>query len=87
MNVAGCWSRRVAAARIMEPTIFDEAKRLSKAGERLLERLRLGPATNMDLVPICGIRASARVHDLRQCGYTIQADHIAGGLWLYTLSE
>lgn len=84
---AGCWPWLVVAARIMEPTLFDEAKRLSKADERLLARLRTGPATNVDLVPVCGLRSSARVHDLRQCGYQIKAEHVRGGVWMYTLSE
>lgn len=70
-----------------QPTLFDEAKRLSKADERLLARLREGPATNVDLVPVCGLRSSARVHDLRQAGYQIKAEHVRGGVWLYTLSE
>lgn len=82
------WPLLVAAARIMnQPTLFDEAKRLSKADERLLARLRTGPATNVDLVPVCGLRSSARVHDLRQCGFQIKAEHVRGGVWLYTLSE
>ena len=70
-----------------QPTLFDEAKRLSKADERLLARLRTGPATNVQLVEVCGLRSSARVHDLRQCGYQIKAEHVRGGVWLYTLSE
>ena len=84
----GCGLRLVVAARIMnQPTLFDEAKRLSKADERLLARLRTGPATNVDLVLVCGLRSSARVHDLRQCGFQIKAEHVRGGVWLYTLAE
>ncbi len=72
----------------MEPTLWDtERKRLTAAATRLLERLQQGPATNIDLVPVCGIRASARVHDLRQAGHDIEAKHIEGGTWLYTLKK
>ena len=71
-----------------QPTLWDgEASRLAKAASKLLDRLKQGPATNIELVPICGIRASARVHDLRQAGHNIEAKRLIGGTWLYTLKN
>lgn len=63
-----------------------EAKRLTRQQTAILERLRAGPATNMELIPI-STRFSARIYDLRQVGYKIDTECIdrAKGLSLYTL--
>lgn len=62
-----------------------DVARLSAANRELLRRLNVGPCTNIELAPTVGLRVSARVHDLRQAGYVIDAERGARGLWRYTL--
>lgn len=62
-----------------------DRQRLRSSNERLLERLRQGPATNIELATICGMRVSARIHDLRTAGYSIKTERVVGGAWLNTL--
>lgn len=50
------------------------------------ERLRQGPATNIELAAIT-FKMSARISDLRAKGYQIRAERIEGGTWLYTLES
>ena len=80
----------------MTTTLFDpvdpnvrsvDVKRLSKSNRRLLDALRDGPKTNVELEPICGQRVSARVHDLRDHGYKIKAKALKGGVWVYELEN
>ena len=61
--------------------------RLKGAVLRVLERLRQGPATNLELAhpSVGGMRAAARVHDLKLAGYEIRPEHQAGPVWIYTL--
>lgn len=68
--------------------VVKELARREKAADRILERLKIGPATNYQLcVPeIGGLRAcGARIPELREEGYDIKAEHVKGGTWLYTL--
>jgi hypothetical protein len=66
-----------------------DRRRLKGAVLRVLERLRQGPATNLELADprVGGLRAAARVHDLKRAGFAITSQHQAGEgpLWLYTL--
>ena len=50
------------------------SKRAGKA-EAILERLKRGPATSMDLMQVGGIRYSARVFELRQRGKRITTEN------------
>lgn len=64
---------------------------------RVLERLREGPATNLELAHplVGGLRAAARICELRQAGYDIHSERsLAAGreglpastpVWVYTL--
>jgi len=57
--------------------------RLSAQCARILERLRLGPATNGELARAC-LNSRARVSDLRAAGYDIECydrDHVTGLSW------
>lgn len=65
----------------------EDVGRLTRSNERLLAALRTGPKTNVELVPICGMRVSGRVFDLRRHGYAIKATAGTGGLWTYELEE
>lgn len=71
----------------LEPT--RDRRRLKGAVLRVLERLRQGPATNLELADprVGGLRAAARVHDLKLAGYVLTSQRLAGEgpLWLYTL--
>lgn len=63
----------------------DRARLRRKMGD-LLAALRRGPQTNISLVPIVGMRVSARIHDLRRaCGFDIKAENLGKGVWLFTL--
>lgn len=66
--------------------VVAEAKRLTRQQTLVLARLREGPATNMELIPI-STRFSARIFELRKQGYKIDTECIdrAKGLSLYTL--
>jgi hypothetical protein len=57
-------------------------------GQRILARLKAGPATTMELARVGGIRFGARILELRQAGHRItREDHRhAGDEWsTYTL--
>jgi hypothetical protein len=62
----------------------DEASRLATAKDRVLARLREGPATNVVLNGIC-YRYGARIFELKQQGYGIERDLVSKGVWMYTL--
>jgi len=62
-----------------------ELRRRGKNEQRVLDRLRQGPATTLELVAVGGIRATGRVSDLRKAGFTINAEHVKDGLWRYRL--
>lgn len=61
--------------------------RLSGARLRVLDRLRIGPATNAELLAVGGFRYGARLHELRQIGFSIESEQIdpAAGSWRFTL--
>lgn len=65
----------------------EDVDRLTRSNERLLAALRTGPKTNVELMPICGMRVSGRVFDLRRHGYAIKATAGTGGIWTYELEE
>lgn len=69
-------------------SLFSETmKRLNSSCLRVLDYLRKGPATNVELCTpaIGGLRAIGRVHDLRQAGYVITTTHVKGGVYEYRL--
>lgn len=70
----------------VDPRVSAEDKpRLAGKTAAVLESLQRKPATNVELVAVGGLRASARIHDLRKHGYEIDAESIGNGIWLYTL--
>lgn len=93
--VGGCVTTTPACARVetkspepCDPNLSaPDRKRLKVKLGALLAALREGPKTNIELVPVCGLRASARVHDLRESGFRVTASNQGGGIWLYTLEE
>ena len=74
--------------QIAPQPVASQALRLNKQQKAIVERLREGPAMNMDLIPI-STRFSARIHILRMLGFQIETKTIdrAKGLTLYTLKS
>lgn len=63
--------------------------RESKA-ERVLARLKEGPATSLNLLAVGGLRYGARIHELREAGNRIDREDFshAGQEWsVYTLKK
>lgn len=81
-----------AAPANAAPIVVEAAGRLDREGrrtrtlDRVLDRLRQGPATNLELASITP-RYGARVYDARQLGHRIHVHHLDGGRVLYTLQE
>lgn len=86
-----------------EPTLFDvpadaeatgdprepakELRRLSRQCDRILDRLRRGPATNRELATIA-LKYTGRISDLRNAGYVIDCEiDRADGLARYRLAS
>lgn len=74
--------------RVQPSPAVAERKRLTRQAGLVLDRLREGPATNMELIPI-STRFSARIFELRKAGCVIDTDCLdrAAGLSLYTLKS
>jgi hypothetical protein len=53
------------------PSLDSEAPRLSKQCAAILERLRLGPASNGELASIA-LKYTGRISDLRAAGFSIK---------------
>lgn len=52
--------------------------RVTKAAHRILEMLREGPKTNVEMATVTP-RYGARIHDLRKAGYQIVKARVPGG--------
>jgi hypothetical protein len=60
-----------------------DVPRISEQARKILERLREGPATNIELQEIA-LRYSARLHELKKCGVlTFEKVNVCGGVWRY----
>jgi hypothetical protein len=69
----------------LNPTVPEhEAPRLSLQHRTILDRLREGPATNLELGMICQ-RFGARLQELKVAGYRWRKECIKAGLYRYTL--
>ena len=67
----------------VDPNIHPgDVSRVTGQSAAVLERLRLGPATNIELGRIC-MRYSARVHDLKRAGYRIRSQRVEGAVWSF----
>lgn len=77
------------ASPVSRPTnpVAKEIARLNAAAQRVLERLNVGPATNVELSQpsIGGLRFGGRLHELGKHGWTIGKEHVSGGVWIYRL--
>lgn len=82
------FDRPAATVEPVDPHVLESDKpRLRGASLRVLERLREGPATNLQLIgPECGgSRFGSRLHDLRKAGVTWKREHVSGAVWSYRL--
>lgn len=52
-----------------------EADRRQSKADAVLERLRRGPASTLELVRVGGVRFGARVLELRRAGHRIETEH------------
>jgi hypothetical protein len=79
------------ARRTDPPTSHEAAEDLVKSGRmegqcaEILQRLRKGKASSEDLA-YYSLKYTARISDLRQRGYVIEASQDEG-VWWYTLKE
>jgi hypothetical protein len=65
----------------------EDIPRLSRQCVRLLDRLSVGPMTNVEAVTELRIlNLTGRVSELRQAGYDVKAPRGAEGVWTYTLA-
>lgn len=77
---------RVPRQRAETPVTVELARR-ERNLDRVLARLKQGPATTMDLIAVGGARAVGRCWELRRQGYEIDVEQVGGGLYRYTLKE
>ena len=62
--------------------------RIGSQNYRILERLRLGPITNYQIVKWFGVlKYTGRLAEIRKAGYKILATKIKGGVWSYQLIQ
>ena len=73
-------------AKLNKSVESEDKPRLGKQQAAVLERLRKGPATNMELLPISA-RFSARIHELRKAGFVINRANLGDGLFEYSLGK
>jgi len=64
----------------------DEQTRRRSAKVRVLDALRRGPQTNVDLNAIC-YRYGARIHELRAAGYVITRTPAGRGVFVYRVER
>ena len=59
--------------------------RLRGNSQAILTLLQRGPATNIQLMQVGGVRYGARIHDIKKAGYKIQSRRLEEGIWVYEL--
>jgi len=70
----------------VSPVVREQVRRESNT-TRVLARLQQGPATNVELATLGGLRFGGRVHELRHSGYAITVTDLGGGLFRYALES
>lgn len=67
-----------------------DAPRLTGQNAAILDRLKVGPATNAELAEI-SMKYTSRISDLRAAirpaGLDVKSQRLTGGVWRYWLSE
>lgn len=67
-------------------TVIADVVRFTNQNRVILERLRKGPAKNYELAALA-INYRARISDLRQYGFEIKVEKVAGGTNEYRLAK
>lgn len=65
---------------------FGDRMRLSQQCQKLLDILRIGPATNEQLARV-SLKYTSRISDLRKAGHNITCTRLGGGLTQYRLEK
>lgn len=65
----------------------DDRPRLKAKAAAVLARLKIGPATNVELAAVGGHRFGARLHELRQASYPIKLVSNKRGVTTYQLGD
>lgn len=74
-------------ARPIDPNVrAEDVPRLTGQTAAIVERLKQGPATNMELAGL-SLKYTSRLSDARAAGYTIVCKRLAGGLTEYRLVD
>lgn len=63
-----------------------EQPRLARQEQAILEALRTGPKTNVQLAAMA-LKYTSRVSSLRQSGHVIECTNKGGGTFMYTLKQ
>ena len=63
-----------------------ERSRAATHAARILAELRKGPQSSTRLIEISSHRFSARIHDLRRDGYSIDVEKMSDGTSIHTLT-
>lgn len=67
--------------------LTSDTARHSRLRQAVLDALRSGPKTNIQLNAVC-YRYGARIHELRRDGlHIITKDYVSPGIFVYTLKE
>ena len=78
----------VHALRPTDPHVpAADRPRLTGQNAKLLEMLRQGPVTNVQMMHQGMAKYTSRISDLPKAGYKITAQHAGGGLYVYTLEQ
>lgn len=73
---------------VVDPNVdVRDIPRLGKSSLNVLARLKRGPATNVELMEVGGMRFGARIHDLKKHGYSVRSERLDGGIWVYELEN
>jgi len=62
-----------------------DISRVSGQTARIVDLLRRGPATNVELAAV-SLKYTSRVSDARAAGYTIECERVRDGVTRYTLT-
>jgi hypothetical protein len=77
----------VAPSRVKLTPFRMEQGRRENNYDRVLARLRQGPATNHELAQIAGYRFGARLHEIRDKGGDFERAGVDGATHIYTLKQ
>lgn len=69
-----------------ENPVATEIHRRDSNYQKVLDRLRRGPATNRELNAIC-FRYGGRIHEMRQNGLNITTERKGRGVFVFTLKD